>query len=168
MKTYIIPQAKHRSGYYFRPHIGCRHLTRKVMFDKTSSYYFGDIDQYDINKLFGVSFGHHHTNSARFGWRSLSPHTTSIEILAYCYVDGVRKIEDDNAISICVVDIDKPYTYDLTINKTNYNFMVYNHFNTPIGDVTIPHNSLPNYGYYLYPYFGGNRKAIRDIKISME
>ena len=59
--------------------------SRKARFMFTDSCMFDlkDEDQWDVNKLFGFSIGHHHNNSSfRFGWRPLLNKNT-IEIVAY-------------------------------------------------------------------------------------
>jgi hypothetical protein len=163
-KTYIIPQAKHSSGFHFRPHIGKRFLQYDVMFDKTSQYYHGDIDQYDINKLFGLSFGYHHTNSIRFGWRSLGNLTSKVEILGYCYVDGNRVQEDGNNLYVGMVDLNEYYTYRINAGEKNYVLTLFQKGQV-VGSLELQHRDLPCWGYHLYPYFGGNRKALHDIRI---
>ena len=49
------------------------------------------------NKLFGLSYGHHHRNSIRIGWRGTGE---EVEIAAYVYERGVRTIQ--RAQSFCV------------------------------------------------------------------
>ena len=163
-KVYTIPQGKHSSGFHFRPHIGKKFLQYDVMFDRTSQYYHGNIDQYDINKLFGLSFGHHHKNSVRFGWRSLGNLTSSIEILAYCYVDGKRMTDDESAIFVAMVDANEFYTYRINVCEKDFTLTIFNKGQVS-GKVEITHRGIPFWGYHLYPYFGGNRKAPHDINI---
>jgi|TARA_R110000868_G_scaffold255072_1_gene511621 hypothetical protein len=163
-KTYKIPQAKHSSGFHFGPHIQKTFLQHSVMFDKTAMYYHGDIDQYDINKLFGISYGLHHTNSVRFGWRSVGHYSSKIEILAYCYVDGKRVIEDSDNLFIAIVDIGKFYTYRINVCDNDFTLTIF-HNDQVVGRKEIQHRGIPSWGYKLYPYFGGNRKAPHDINI---
>lgn len=163
-KVYTIPQAKHSIGFHFSPHIRKRFLQYDVTFDRSAQYYHGNIDQYDINKLFGVSYGMHHTNSARFGWRSVGNYSPKVEILAYCYVDGRRVQEDGQNLFIAMIDIGETYTYRINVSENDYTFTIF-HKGQVVGNKEIPHKDLPFWGYQLYPYFGGNRKAPHDIKI---
>tara|TARA_R110000751_G_scaffold298951_2_gene409205 strand:- start:522 stop:1031 length:510 start_codon:yes stop_codon:yes gene_type:complete len=165
-KTFKIPQRKHYSGLHVCPHIGSNIAQKYVTFDKSSIYQFRTEDQYDINKLFGLSYGLHHTNSARFGWRSLGKFSTKIEILAYCYVDG-KRVESDDDLLVTLVNINEEYRYQLITDYDNYGFVVYNNKNEIVGSKFIPHNKLPLWGYKLYPYFGGNNPAPHDITIKM-
>jgi len=163
-KLFTIPQGKHSSGFHFRPHIGRKSLQYDIMFDSGAKYYHGDIDQYDINKLFGLSFGHHHTNSVRFGWRSLGNLTTSVEILSYCYLNGNRVNEDGQNLFISMVDIGRYYTYRIDISDKFYTLTILDDKKV-IGQKIVYHKPIPCWGYQLYPYFGGNKKAPHDIKI---
>lgn len=163
-KTFTIPQSCHYSGLHIRPHINKKFLQYDVMFDRTSLYNHGDIDQYDINKLFGLSYGHHHKNSVRFGWRCNDKSTPKIEILAYCYIDGVRIDEYDEDIHIAMVDINQYYTYRIHVTDNDYTLTIFNQGQVA-GQRSIIHKGLPWYGYQLYPYFGGNKKAPHDINI---
>jgi len=166
-KIYTIPQAKHSSGFHFRPHLQQKFLQYNIKFDKSSIYQFHTEDQYDINKLFGLSYGMHHTNSVRFGWRSLGTYSSKIEILAYCYVDGKRIVEGSNNLYIAMIDLNKFYTFRINVGENCYKLSIFdNMFN--VGSVEIPHNYLPFWGYHLYPYFGGNRNAPHDINIIFE
>jgi hypothetical protein len=163
-KTYTIPQAKHSSGIHFRPHLQQKFLQYDIKFDRTSIYQFHNEDQYDINKLFGLSFGLHHTNSVRFGWRSLGNYSSKIEILAYCYVNGERVIEEHDNLYIAMIDLNKFYRFRINVGENDYTLTIFDHLHN-IGSITIPHRDLPFWGYHLYPYFGGNRKAPQDINI---
>lgn len=163
-KFYTIPQAKHSSGFHFKPHICNKFLQYDITFNRSAQYLFRDIDQYDINKLFGVSYGLHHNNSARFGWRSVGNYSPKVEILAYCYINGKRVEEDGDNLFIAIVDLDSPYTYRINVTKNVYNFTILQN-NRIIGEKEIEHNGLTFWGYHLYPYFGGNKKAPHDINI---
>jgi hypothetical protein len=163
-KVYTIPKGKHHSGYIFKPHIKKRFLEHQIRFDNTSTYFFSDEDQYDINKLFGLSFGLHHNNSIRFGWRSTGGYSNQVEILSYTYKDGknIKDYEDD--LLITFVDIDKFYTYRIFIDDYSYTLTILDD-NKIKGRKVIQHNNLPFWGYHLYPYFGGNKKAPHDINL---
>jgi len=111
MSTYTIKQGQHRAkplrlGLYLNK----KNIAFKVLFDTSCKYHIDGEDMEDINKLFGISYvpwymvplaifssvflslfrNQHHKDSARFGWRH-NDKLNRIEILAYCYVNGVRK-----------------------------------------------------------------------------
>ena len=70
-----------------------------------SERHFATDDHLDVNKLFGMSYGFHHKNSARFGWR-WDLEKNLVEILGYTYVNGVRSHRH-----ICFVHPWMKYTY---------------------------------------------------------
>lgn len=167
IKLYTIEQGEHRSGIHFRPHLFKKFLEHRIKFDDSSVYYHGNEDQYDINKLFGLSYGLHHTNSVRFGWRSIGQYSPKIEILAYCYIDGQRVREDGDNLFIAMVDIDKFYNYRINVSENSYTLTLFDGSRI-VGSKEIRHRGIPCWGYHLYPYFGGNRKAPHNINIYFE
>jgi hypothetical protein len=66
--SYRIKKNNHYSGFHFRPILGNMKLSFECILDETCTYNLGDVDQYDINKLIGLSYGYHHINSIRLGW----------------------------------------------------------------------------------------------------
>jgi hypothetical protein len=113
MEIFKIKKGKHKS-VFFRPklHFFKNEICKRVKFDKSAQYQLNNVDQFDINKLFGISYGFHHKNSARFGWR-WSTRMEKIEILAYVYRDGKRVSEWDESIYIC--DIEPYNKYSMKI-----------------------------------------------------
>ncbi|MDX5348192.1 MAG: hypothetical protein LPJ89_03645 [Hymenobacteraceae bacterium] len=155
--TYIIKQGMHSSTSKGR---GANKITGQTMrfevtFDSSAVYKTSTKEnQADINKLFGTSDcgSEHHMNSARFGWRW---YKEQLEIHAYTYVNGKRSSK-----FISVVQIGKPYVYEVQFEKNRYNFILDDQ------KVTMPRSCSGDVeGYMLYPYFGGDEQAPHDIKI---
>ena len=153
---YFIKKGRHFCWHWFKFFFKkeCV-LKHDITFTESCLYKFGDVDDFDINKLFGRSFGMHHKNSVRFGWRT---EKDKILISSYVYINGIREYND-----ICTCDINKKYTFTIDCRdtlilleisaepyKTRYGIKMENH---------------TNFGYKLYPYFGGNKKAPHDIMI---
>jgi len=138
-------------------------ITRYFKFTETAIYRFYDEDQHDVNKLFGFSFGWHHKNSVRFGWRPTKD-LTKIEIVGYEYINKLRV----STIPICDVELNKWYKYELKYKGGVFGQIEYHvtdgekQFGTihPI----VLRNKF-NLGYRLFLYFGGNKKAPHDILI---
>ena len=147
--------------------------SRKARFMFTDSCMFNlyDEDQWDVNKLFGFSIGHHQEKSSfRFGWRPLLGNGT-IEIVAYEYHDGWRM----KTMPICEVQLNKWYSFRLSylphIDRSHYLIM------DEETDLLIRHREIYEFsndvklakksglGYTLGVYFGGNEKAPQDITI---
>jgi len=125
-------------------------------------YLFYDEDQHDVNKLFGFSIGMHHNNSFRFGWRP-NEDLSKMEIVGYEYLNGLRI----PTIPICEVYLDKWYRYEMKYiaetEQFQYTVTDGNETHSTIHPVTLKNNW--NFGYRLYLYFGGNKKAPHKIVI---
>lgn len=130
-----------------------------VKFDKSSYYDLGNPNQLDINKLFGFSSGLHHRNSARFGWNSISE--DYVAIYSYCYINGVRHTN-----FITTLNVGSEYKMSIKDNQTSYLFTIIDSEYNIIQDM-VKKGETPNFGYNLWPYFGGDEKAPHDIKISL-
>lgn len=127
----------------------------EVTFDKSAIYNtVASSNQADINKLYGMSDGntHHHTNSARFGWRWFN---NRLEIHAYTYTNSIRAYQ-----LIDVVELDKPHVYELKLEDNKYVFLL----NGKRVEMPRAFSGMGE-GYQLYPYFGGDEKAPHDITI---
>jgi len=136
-------------------------------------------ENYDqINKLTGQSFNifpwydkiegklrpGHHKNSVRFGWRCVDGDT--IEILAYVYIDGVRKHKMLSSVEI-------GYWAHLNFKETDsyYIFtMVDDHGNSSIAKFKKNGTKKGFLGLFinrLYPYFGGRIAAPHSMNMTL-
>ena len=131
-------------------------ITKSFMFTESTIYQFDDADQYDVNKLFGFSFGIHHNNSVRFGWRP-NGDLSKIEIVGYEYHDKLRI----PTIPICEVQLNEWYVYQLKYNaKTSYiEYTVISDGENFGMQHPIKLKKMFNFGYKLDLYFGGNKTA---------
>lgn len=135
-------------------------VTFKCFFDKSCFYKFNDVDDYDINKLFGLSTTlDHHIQSARIGWRVKD---NTFELTTYSYTSGKRDAIKDivvlghvkqNELFECKIVAYEDYFYYELKTKDNKKTHI------------IPKD--PSYdgiiGRYLEPYFGGNRKPPHNM-----
>ena len=94
MKYFIL-----KNNHYSLPPHGCIHFgatEQKIQFrfDKNCIYQVDEKNDF-TNKLFGWSYGMHHKNSIRVGWRPAFDAETSkkIDLFFYSYNNGIRKIE---------------------------------------------------------------------------
>lgn len=134
-------------------------------FDKSCLYRL-DTNFDQINKLYGLGEGHHHKNSARFGWRCIdSGRNQVIEILAYTYVGGERQSK-----SLMVCDVDEWVKLDLYLEKDKYVFIGENEDGEK-AKVSMPRKPGFRFGklfiYKLFPYFGGSVAAPHDMNIEV-
>ena len=128
----------------------------KVTFDSSCIYKTSDpINQWDVNKLIGVSDGGlHQKNSARFGWRWVD---NKLELMAYTHYNGNFYFEKITDLEIgneydCILIMEDDYTF-ISNGQTT-------HIKRWKNDKSI--------NYYLWPYFGGDETAPHDIKIKLK
>lgn len=159
LDEFTIEEGHHYSnGVHIKLHTGLTSLSTEVIFTNSCLYQFDDVDRYDINKLCGLSYGLHHKNSIRFGWRA---DNGTIKLSLYCYNRGKRISTD-----ICNVGINNTvklkFDYDsknshilATVEVNNSTYIINQTFKMP----------KIKLGYYLWPYFGGNKSAPHEIHI---
>ena len=163
MKPYIIKQGRHYAsgwlGRLLNIHCNLESIYIDGKFDESCWYEpRNNDDKTDLNKLFGLGFGlSHHKNSVRFGWRPNFREKGKIDIYAYVYDkssdEHISKyinsvLCDDQFLLIIKLRCDD---YLLTVN--NKSVEIYNCEQDPC------------WGFYLYPYFGGNNTAPHDMTI---
>jgi hypothetical protein len=136
-----------------------RSLKYKVKFNSTGIYSLPEEDQMDINKLFGFSVGMHHTNSARFGWNCSG---YKINLYSYCYINGERM-----STFLRSIDIDKEYQLELVDAKDKYIFTVIRNSSKLTYTIAKP-EIKSSISYNLWPYFGGNCPAPRNVDIQLK
>jgi hypothetical protein len=154
---YTIAAGSHHAVNRYQS-ISKKELRFKVRFDSSAIYTTADpTNQADINKLFGFSDcgTHHHTNSARFGWRWFEE---KLELWAYTYEKGERMSE-----LISEIDLNKTYEASIRATDTAYLFEL----NDTVKELSRACSGQPE-GYLLYPYFGGDEVAPQDIRIWIE
>jgi hypothetical protein len=130
------------------------------MFTESCKYDVGE-DQSDINKLFGIGYlPWHHQNSVRFGWRYVHE-TDKIEIFAYWYSSGVRHWQ-----SMYSVELGRWYDYSMVNDSDSHQLIIYDKDGVPLARYAV--ELKPKFfGYKLFPYFGGNKKAPHTMRINM-
>jgi len=131
----------------------------QFMFTDSCMFDLHDEDQWDVNKLFGFSIGHHQKRSSfRFGWRPILSENL-IEIVAYEYHDGVRQ----KTMPICRVELNEWHKFTVSYNNNNNKSFYFVNRETFMNKVNLKKKS--GLGYTLGVYFGGNEKAPQDITI---
>lgn len=180
---YTIKRGKHRA---FPLRFGLwrdRHVTEFIVkFGPTCRYDLKNVNQADINKLFGLGFitnpvyallvavraklgggiykNEHHKESVRVGWR-YNVNRDAIELWSYCYVNEQRvtqflgecRIGREYSIKIDV----KPMAYWLSFQsgfEGNYN--------------SVPYFHAKRWSYPLEIYFGGDEPAPHDMHIELK
>lgn len=160
VREYTIGTGEHYATPKLMETTELKRVAFRATFDESARYTLNDPSlQSNINKLMGFSdcSAHHHTNSARFGWRW---YNNQLEIHAYCYVDSVRVHQ-----YIGTVKIGEESLYEITATTDAYTFSIDGE-----KTVSIPRAESCNSGlnYMLYPYFGGSVPAPHDVRIKIE
>ena len=142
---------------------GFPHLWRmSVIFGRGCAYDFGNHpDRYDINKLWGYSQWNHMANSFRVGWR-WNRESSMVELLPFVTSRGY-----DNRFSapvICEVPLEQAIETEILVGRGSCQFRC----DGKSADVALDRKLSPiRFGYFLRPYFGGNRVAPHDIEIHL-
>lgn len=166
---YTIKEGRHRaSPLSLGLHLGREEDTYEVMFDESCRYDLGDIDQLDYNKLFGWSYGMHHNNSIRVGWR-YNLYQEQIELVLYMYKDGQR-VDMEYLHTVFV-----PLNTKIKIRLTNawgkpalaIFSKTYSKYTIDMADYKLIPEYKPTWGYNLGLYFGGDKPAPHDMKVWM-
>lgn len=166
MTKYTIKKDHHSSKLFgFLPHFGFtlkNQIKFSGKFDENCLYDLHDNDNYDTNKLFGISTSYNHMiQSARIGWRCLDNKT--IEILAY--VHDEHKFLNPQILG--TINPDELFECMITVNDLSFQFLFRKEYKTNV--VTIAKKTKGwKFKYKLFPYFGGNESAPHDMTIYLK
>ena len=150
----------------------------KALFEMNCQYRL--TENYDqINKLTGQSFNFfpfydkktkswksgHHKNSIRFGWRCVDGE--EIEILAYAYVDGVRKskkmmeVKVEEWVHLNFKETESYYTFKVVVENGDSSIARFKKNTTKKGFLGL-------FIHRLYPYFGGKLTSPHSMRIDLK
>ena len=159
MKKYTIKAGQHYSFHLPKLYVGKKDFKITCQFTESCRYDLGTIDQLDINKLAGISFGYHEINSIRIGW-NYNWKNNKIDLYWYIYEDGFRRY---GKIDSC--EIGEVKEIELLLLKDSKEFYI----KTNNANLTVNYR-YPELliGYYLFPYFGGEPyPAPHDVELYM-
>lgn len=125
------------------------------MFDDNCIYDLGTNDNFDVNKLFGISFGVHHINSWRLGYNCENKNGT-MSLYSYWYNNKKRSFS-----KLFDITTDKIPHFAINIDRaTNAIWIKSMHPDYPYeSKLDFDFSKCPKWSYMLYPYFGGNCTA---------
>lgn len=156
-KEYIIPQGAHYATENSYRVVNKTELYFIALFDSSCIYSSVDLkNRTDINKLYGFSDcgSLHQENSARVGWVW---NGKAVELYAYCYADSIRSSK-----LLGSVPIGSPAELSIRPEAGQYRFELKG---APVVFMKRDCSSAGISGYQLYPYFGGDEVASRDVHI---
>lgn len=159
-RQFVTKEGEHYSQPRIVQMLQSDRLVFDATFNESAIYDFDDRAlQTNKNKLMGFADcnSQHHENSARFAWQWFD---NRLEIYAYCYVDGVRREE-----FVDVISIHERNRFEIRLTRHEYVF-----FLNGLQKATITRSEkVCNRGVYymLFPYFGGSVAAPHDISIDV-
>lgn len=171
MKTNLIKKGFHRPLTLlpaFIRSMGWKefYMDRTFMFTENSKYNLNDSDQLDWNKLIGVCYGVFgiHKNSDRIVWR-YDAERDVFELAAYWYNNGERgykilstvEVGEEFRVRMRVIYREGRYRTEYKLYKVEKTFTYDNY-----------HEDISKYNKFrcsCWIYFGGNRKAPKDIVV---
>jgi hypothetical protein len=155
---YIIKKGNHYSNWFKFPFFRFgRSIKFQFMIDSSSHYTLNTEDDYDWNKLFGLSNGlNSHQSSARIAWRRLNEE--QYEICLYTYDNGIKVISKEMTL-----DYNTFYGARIIISTNNF-YLLFKDIS-----LILPRRSEKLFPIktILKPYFGGTSVAPHDIKIKI-
>lgn len=157
--TYLIKQGNNYCEKNTYPITNYSVMRFKAILDSSCIYTTVlPVNQEDINKLYGFGdcSSFHQANSARFGWNW---DKNAMHIHAYCYADSVRAY-----IELGTVAIGEEFDCKLTVLPGKYIFELNGKPDTMLRGCT----DATAMGYKLFPYFGGNETAPKDIRVKIK
>jgi len=161
-RNYTIKEGTHGPRFDFALHCGIRKMSFKALFDKSCIYDKIDKED-DLNKLRGFSYGRHHKNSVRIGWKPSRIIPYKIEIWSYMYINGKRKYEH-------IVDVDVNTLVNYSITWADENIVIIVRDALQCSKVYKTPAPVPKFkfGYHMFPFFGGNAPAPHDMRIKIK
>lgn len=155
-EPYCIEKGKHKSRNQLAVTTD-KEAAYSVVFSESCLYELGTDDQYDINKLFGLSDGLDHTEaSVRIGWRTGIE--DSIDIFAYTRQNSTIYSEQIGRVAV-----NSLHSYAVAIEPNRYRFRI----DTYTVYMERKNRSRGMVRYRLWPYYGGDRAAPHSLCIMM-
>ena len=155
---YIIKKGKHYSNWFNFPFFTFRRSIKfQFMIESSAHYTLNNEDDFDWNKLFGLSNSWNpHQSSARICWRRLNEE--KFQICLYTYDDGIRTISKEMDLFY-----DTFYGARIIISRNNFYLLFKD------TSIILPRRSEKLFPIktVLKPYFGGTSAAPQDINIKI-
>lgn len=170
---YTIKKGKHfAKPKRIKLHFGITSLKKKIVFKTNCFYKFNNVEDADINKVFGFTTDIFGRNSVRIGWKIYDALNgiKSIRLYGYTHINGKKSENPDfdsyqigkfysvNIPIECTIHIDGENAY---FSATQEGYKGENHI------VKIPFPKKSWFGYYQRPYFGGNMVAPHNMSIEL-
>ncbi len=168
---YVMKKGRHHATKLLKNRLlwHIEHLHWYNRFDSSARYIIrnenGSIheDQHDWSKLCGMTFTPWQTrkNTAMAGWRYNSV-TDSIELTPYFHVNRLRIFNDNPHLTI---GVNEPFEHEIHLNYVTKEITVTIKTARGVLNETHTFTTFRKWVLQIHPYFGGNKRAPRRIKI---
>jgi len=167
MKKYTILKGWHYAFFLFCRLFGW-HYNKKnisIRFKFESDCWWNpprNQDDYDLNKLYGLTFGllTIHTASVRLTWVPNFEKEGYISLYGYIYDPS---FSGHKSLYLCDVQVEGEYVCALTITEDKYIFDM-----SPLGKIEMDKTIERKIEKEIYPYFGGDNRSPQDMHIWAE
>lgn len=176
MKQYIVKKGKHHCFHGQSIHWDKEEMIISFSLPPESTYKLDNKeDQEDINKIGGIVFGlggliknqhgittieNIHQNSIRLG---MHDDEGKIKVFVYWYNKGIRHYYH---INHTLYDLFNSYAFAL--DRVNNAVKVRNRLTGDSFTFQYDFKDVPTWGFYCYPFFGGNQVSPIDWKVLLK
>ena len=165
-RRYTIKKGKHNRLTIPCIHLGIKRLKFRFKFDANCYYPVVDTDDYDLNKLYGWTYGLVHHDSIRIAWRPDEKYAGKIQLHTYIYNNKVRVMN-----YIATIETGKWYVMEIKATEllNNVAFTLSDDFDLFLSQA-YEKFIMPkfNAGYYLDLFMGGDKPARQDTTVWIE
>lgn len=141
-----------------------KNLHFNVTFNEGCDYIIEGEDQYDWNKLTGVTYSINPSKkTAMIGWR-FNPTIQKIELCAYYHINGGRQFSEP----LLECKLGELVVGDIQITKDKYKVTLMNTHDQKTGRHSIDHKGNPRcISRMINPWFGGTSKAPNEMSLEL-
>lgn len=162
MIYYTIPKDSHNS-IPFTPSVWNKKISGYFAFLESSKYNLGNSDQYDWNKLCGISWNplNPNQNATMVAWRYI-PWLKKFQVCPYINKSGTIIAYEDNIVEFDTEEVGKFVIDKWGINVVNASSTKQNWVRIP-----IPSGVVGSWltAFRIQPWFGGNQVSPNEIKL---
>lgn len=166
MKEYTIKEGNHYCFHPIKFHWEVKRLIIDFMFTDSCAYDLGTVDQFDWNKVFGIGFGFsHHKNSYRIG-SCYDVLSKRMQLAHYSYNKGRREYP-----YMCAVELNQQVrsiiSFSRSTNTISNRIVIFENGVEKVlyeGNIHFDFTKVAKWGVVLFPFFGGDRTALHDMK----
>ena len=172
MELFRIEEGNHyASGLNFKPFWSLTRISFSTILYENCMYDLGNLNNMDINKIYGVTFGlDQDNNSFRIGWNCYKQNGL-LQYHYYAHNQGVRNPAPNDPYDKALLfeaPSSEQHRFDIILNRKDNEIAVMSDLDTELAKTKrVPFNfsGVPTWGRYNFPYFGGDEVAQHNMDI---